>query len=177
MELYLVRHGEPMSETENPERPLSRRGREEVGRVSAAAARIGLRPGEIRHSGKRRAAETAEILAAALGRGGRTVALGGMGPNDDVWPIAEALRAAAAPTMLVGHLPFLSRLASLLVIGDPDRPFVRFCMGGIVCLVREETTSTVGAPGGWSVGWMLTPQIASAAFSSRGSPSDLAPPR
>ena len=39
--------------------------------------------------------------------------------------------------VLVDHLPFLDRLASLLVVGDADRSIVRFQMGGIVCLVRE----------------------------------------
>ncbi|MCK4450112.1 MAG: hypothetical protein KAX26_05930 [Anaerolineae bacterium] len=39
--------------------------------------------------------------------------------------------------VLVGHLPFLDRLASLLVTGDADHSIVRFQMGGIVCLVRE----------------------------------------
>ncbi len=38
MELYLVQHGEAMSEAQNPERPLTVRGREEVQRVSAVGA-------------------------------------------------------------------------------------------------------------------------------------------
>ena len=46
MELYLVQHGAAMSEAENPERPLTVRGREDVQRVSAFVARLGLRPAE-----------------------------------------------------------------------------------------------------------------------------------
>jgi phosphohistidine phosphatase len=54
----------------------------------------------------------------------------------------------------VGHLPFLSRLASLLLVGDPERTLVRFRMGGIVCLTGGPST------GGWIVAWMLTPELA-----------------
>lgn len=155
MELYLVQHGEAMSEADDPARPLTAGGRQEVQRVSAVAARLGLRPAEIRHSGKRRAAETAEILAAALGVREHVVAVAGMAPNDDVRPIASALDKAPQPLMLVGHLPFLSRLASLLLVGEPERTLLRFRMGGIVCLRRDPPEA-----GGWMVAWMLTPEIA-----------------
>jgi phosphohistidine phosphatase len=53
--------------------------------------------------------------------------------------------------MLVGHLPFLDRLAGLLVTGDADRSVVRFQKGGIVCLVRQDEK--------WVVGWMATPDL------------------
>ena len=53
--------------------------------------------------------------------------------------------------MLVGHLPFLDRLAGLLITGDAERFVVRFQKGGIVCLVREDET--------WAVGWVVTPDL------------------
>ena len=158
MELYLVRHGEAMGEAENPERPLTARGREEVRRAGVVAARLGLRPVEIRHSGKRRAAETAEIFAGALGVREHVVAVAGMAPNDDVRPIASALDTAPQPLMLVGHLPLLSRLASLLLVGDPERTLAQFCMGGIVCLTGDPSDAG-GTAGGWVVAWMLTPEL------------------
>jgi phosphohistidine phosphatase len=157
MEVYLVRHGEPTRETEDPQRPLTARGREEVRRISAVAARMGLRPAEIRHSGKRRAAQTADIFAAALGLRAAVVTASGLAPNDDVEPVAAALAAVTQPVMLVGHLPFLSRLTSLLLVGDPDRPLVQFPMGGIVCLVREAS----GRMPAWSLAWALPPAVAS----------------
>ncbi len=61
------------------------------------------------------------------------------------------------PLMLVGHLPFLSRLASLLLVGDPERALVRFRMGGIVCLTGEPAGA--GGTGGWMVAWMLIPEL------------------
>ena len=63
MRLYLVQHGEAKSKTEDPQRPLTERGREDVARVAAFAASAGLQVGQIRHSGKRRAEETALYCA------------------------------------------------------------------------------------------------------------------
>jgi phosphohistidine phosphatase SixA len=45
--------------------------------------------------------------------------------------------------MLVGHLPFLGRLASTLLVGDPDRLSTRFADAGVMVLCR------VG--GGWRI--------------------------
>lgn len=159
MELYLVQHGEAMWESEHPERPLTARGREEVGRVAAVASRMRLRPSEIRHSGKRRAAETAAIVAEALGLRHHVTAVSGLSPNDDVRPVAAELQDTSRSLMLVGHLPFMSRLASLLLTADPDRTVIRFRNGGIVCLVSDEPA---GGPRTWSVTWVLTPELAAA---------------
>jgi phosphohistidine phosphatase SixA len=44
----------------------------------------------------------------------------GLAPNDPVVPVARWLRAETEyqSLALVGHMPFLGRLASLLVVGD-----------------------------------------------------------
>ena len=150
-------HGEAKSKADDPQRPLTEGGREDVARLAAFAANAGLQVGQIRHSGKRRAEETAAILAEHLSPAEGVVTIPGLAPRDDVHPVAEALHPPSggdeggAATMLVGHLPFLDRLASLLVTGDPDRSIVRFQMGGIVCLAREEKN--------WAVGWMVTPDL------------------
>jgi phosphohistidine phosphatase len=151
MRLYLVQHGEAKSKAEDPQRPLTQRGKEDVARVAAFAAGAGLQVGQIRHSGKRRAEETASILADYLSPTEGVIAVSGLAPRDDVRPVAEALQGETQPVMLVGHLPFLDRLASLLVTGDAERSIVRFRMGGIVCLVCEDDV--------WAVGWMVTPDL------------------
>ena len=63
MRLYLVQHGEAKSEAEDPERSLTKRGEEETGKVSVAAKRLSIRPSKIHHSGKKRAEQTAGIIA------------------------------------------------------------------------------------------------------------------
>lgn len=67
MRLYLVQHGEAKSEAEDPERSLTSRGEEETRKISGAAKRQGLRPSRIYHSGKKRAEQTAGIIAGAIG--------------------------------------------------------------------------------------------------------------
>lgn len=150
MILYLVQHGEAKPGSGDPQRPLSRQGREAVQLIASWAARAGVKVDEIGHSGKLRAEQTAGILAEHLAPRGIHSTLG-LGPNDDVRPIAERLEQEMRAVMLVGHLPFLSRLTSYLIIRDPDRTLVRFQMGGIVCLIREE--------GRWSLAWAVTPGL------------------
>ena len=149
--LYLVQHGEAAKETEDPARPLTERGRQEVTRVARTAARLGLEVAVIAHSGKLRAKQTAELLAAALRPTPSLVERAGLGPNDDPQGAGHLAEQASVPTMLVGHLPHLSRLASLLLVGDPAREIIAFHMGGIVCLSRQE--------GQWRLHWALTPQL------------------
>jgi phosphohistidine phosphatase SixA len=80
MELYLVQHGEAKSKAEDPQRPLTKRGREEVQRVAAFAAKAGLEISQVRHSGKRRAEETASILAEHLSPTEGVLAISGLAP-------------------------------------------------------------------------------------------------
>ena len=61
--LYLVQHGEATKETEDPARPLTEHGRQEVVKVARALARVRLGVSVIAHSGKLRARQTAELLA------------------------------------------------------------------------------------------------------------------
>lgn len=151
MELYLVQHGEAKPEKEEPARPLTDRGREEVHRIGRHAARLSLQVAEIRHSGKLRARQTAEILAGYLSppRGVREAE--GMAPNDDPGKVRSEAGAAEESLMLVGHLPHLARLASSLLVGDPGREIIRFRMGAIVCLGKIE--------GRWLLQWILTPDL------------------
>ena len=149
MDLYLVQHGEATSETENPDRPLTARGRDDVERVSRHVALLGLAPAEIRHSGKTRAEQTARLIAEALSLNQRVKVAAGLSPNDDVHPVAQELETASPSLMLVGHLPFMSRLASLLLVGYSSLTIVRFRMGGVVCLEHDQ--------GLWTLNWMITP--------------------
>ena len=152
MEIYLVRHGEAESELVEPTQPLRERGRADVTRMARHAARIKVAIGEIRHSTKLRAKQTAEILATHL----RPVH--GVRETDDLEPTydpgraQDVIEAAVEPLMLVGHLPHVARLASLLLTGDPNREIVRFRPGAIARLERTER--------GWVLGWILTPEIA-----------------
>ena len=152
MQVYLVQHGEATPEAEDPARPLTERGREEVRRVARNAAALGIQVAEIRHSEKLRARQTAEIFAAALSPSHGVREMEGLAPADHPLKAKAEVESARDPLMLVGHLPHLSRLASLLLLGDLRQEIIRFRNGAIVCLVKNE--------GGWLVQWILTPEMA-----------------
>jgi len=152
MRLYLVQHGTALSKEADPDRPLSPEGAREVGEMVAFFARRHLSVNELWHSGKTRARQTAMALAGAL-RAPNLRERDGLNPKDSIDPLAEALRRRDADLMVVGHLPFLSRAASLLLTGDADREVVAFQNAGVVCLERNEADAR------WRLLWALTPEL------------------
>lgn len=152
MRLYLVQHGEAKAEVENPQRPLTDRGRVEVERVSNLANKLAVKPSYIFHSGKLRAEQTAEIIADVLEVSKEPEAVSGLNPNDDVQQWVAKISQQEENLMLVGHLPFMDKLASLLLCGNEDAGVVQFRYGAIACLERE-------ASGTWRLQWVLTPAL------------------
>lgn len=147
---YLVQHGTARTKEEDPERPLTDEGRREVEAVMLLMMRFGaITASRVVHSGKRRAEETAELIATKLESD--LVAEDGLAPDDDPADWAARLRAADRDLVLVGHLPHLERLTSMLLCGDPDAGVVRFTNGGVVCLSGEG--------GRWSLLWAITPPL------------------
>jgi len=138
-----------LSEDVDPRRPLSERGRREVGSVASFLAKAGLRVSRIIHSTKLRARETAEVLARHLGA--PTEEAEGLEPRADPRPWAERLQSTVEDLMIVGHLPHLSRLASLLLVGREDVELIGFRYGGVYCLEKGE--------GGWRILWAIRPDI------------------
>jgi phosphohistidine phosphatase len=152
MKLYLVQHAEAKDKDEDPTRPLSEKGWNDIRNVTNFFKRkIEASKTKIVHSGKLRAKQTAEELNEAVSSP-EVKEAGGLAPLDDPGIWEERLREESEDTMIVSHLPHLSRLAGLLLADDPDRKVIDFKMGGIVCLEREEE-------GNWSLQWMVTPEI------------------
>jgi phosphohistidine phosphatase len=147
MKLYLVQHGEALAKEVDADRPLSPRGEAEVGRL-AQFLDARMVPVRVLHSGKTRARQTAEILAAVLG--GEVAATDGIAPNDAVAAWVAGLDGLAGDTMVVGHLPFMARAVSQLLTGGED-PLVAFRPGGMVCLEQGDE--------GWTLAWMLRPEL------------------
>ena len=142
MRLYLVQHGQATSEQEDPERPLTDQGADEASRVARhAVERWGIGPARILHSGKTRARQTAEVWGRYAGIGIEQVA--GLAPNDDPATWAQRLDEGREDIVLVGHLPHLTKLASLLVIGVADPAVVNFRPGALVALERDQSRWTI----------------------------------
>ena len=150
MTLYLVQHARAKSKEEDPDRPLTDEGRRETEAVMLLMMRFGvITASRVVHSGKRRAMETAEIIATKLEA--EVEESDGLEPDADPAVWAERLRDSTRDLVLVGHLPHLSRLASLLLCGDPDHVLIEFENAGVVCLNRTESR--------WSLRWAVTPSI------------------
>lgn len=152
MRVYLVQHGEAQAEEVSPERELTPRGRSDIEKAAATLARSGVRVAKVYHSGKTRARQTAELLAARVAPGITPEALTGLNPNDLVGPCAERMRDWRDDALVAGHMPFMGRLAALLVTGRDQPPVVAFKQGSVVCLERD-------AEGRWAVAWMLRPEL------------------
>ncbi|KYK22055.1 hypothetical protein AYK24_02700 [Thermoplasmatales archaeon SG8-52-4] len=151
MNLLLVQHGQAKTKEEDPERSLSLVGAESAEKMAKWLYVSGVEVTEIYHSGKKRAEQTALIFAKYLSPQRGVKATSGLNPMDDVRHAADEVRKHPGPLMLVGHLPFMSRLTGLLVAGDPEVEPVRFKNAGVVCLGEYE--------GQWSVEWMVAASL------------------
>lgn len=152
MRLFLIQHGEATMEEIDPSRPLTTKGRSDVQKIASFLKGAGVRPGDILHSGKTRARQTAEIIAAQLGPDCRVKEREGLAPNDPVKVLANELSGMANDLMIVGHLPFLGKLACMLLAGSESKNLVAFRQGGVVCLQGNEDQI-------WQVAWMVTPEL------------------
>lgn len=152
MKLYLVQHGEACPKEVDSERPLTERGREDVERLAAWLGRAGIEVARVIHSGKLRAAQTADLLAQSVAPLVELETHDRISPNDDPGAIDWQRQTGGADAFVVGHLPYLARLVSLLLGGDPDRPSVAYLPGSVVCLESE-------AEGRWRIAWMIRPEL------------------
>jgi phosphohistidine phosphatase len=57
----------------------------------------------------------------------------------------------ADSVMIVGHMPYMSRLASLLINGIAAETAFVFGIAAVACLRRDR--------GAWSLLWLLTPEM------------------
>ena len=152
MFLYLVQHGDAKKEEEDPARPLSDKGIEDVKKVASFMFRLKITPEEVLHSSKLRARQTAEIIADSLSIKKGVSETEGLAPLNEPILWAEKLKTKTHSLMLVGHLPHLGKLSSFLLSGDKKKSIIAFKMGGVVCMKRDDS-------GTWTLQWMITPEI------------------
>ncbi len=152
MLLYLVQHAEAKKEEEDPERGLTDKGFRDIARTAIYAQERGLTVDTIYHSGKKRALQTAQMLADHLKPAKGIVQVDGLAPMDDPAIWAKRLAEMSESVILVGHLPSMAKLAGLLLCGDREKMFVDFKMAGIVCLKSTDD-------GRWLLEWMFVPEM------------------
>lgn len=152
MNIYLIQHGLALTEDIDPQRPLSERGREDITRLAVFLQTLGLEVKTIFHSGKKRAEQTAELLADKIIPGQSIRARSDINPNDSLDSLLNDIHNWTEDVLLVGHLPYLGKLVSRLVVGDEAKNIVTFNPGTAVCLKNVDKTS-------WQITWTLPPTL------------------
>jgi phosphohistidine phosphatase len=152
MKLYLIQHAKAASKEDDPQRSLTEEGRRDIQKVAEFIKPLNLSVDYVWHSGKTRAQQTAEALAEAINVREEMSAHDGLAPNDDVKVIKDEIIPAKQDIMIVGHMPFVSKLASLLLTGSESSGTVAFRQGGIVCLNYSGENQ-------WQLNWMITPDL------------------
>jgi len=152
MAFYIVQHGQSLTKDLDPEKGLSNQGIETVEKIARVAQQYGVKVNRIQHSGKKRARQTAELLAAILEPADGLQEITGIKPLDDVAAFAARVD-YSAHTMVVGHLPFLERLTSFLITGQQSPVVFKLQNGGILCLDQIENSDSP------AIKWALMPQV------------------
>ena len=152
MLLYLVRHGEAKREEEDPAQGLTQKGKADVCRMAEFLHNINVSPSRILHSNKTRARETAVIFAGHLKPVHGITEAKDLAPLDDPGIWANRIAGMNEDVMLVGHLPFLARLAGLLLCSEKEQPPIDFKPSGIICITRSDDRR-------WFLEWMIVPEI------------------
>ncbi|MGE4503879.1 MAG: histidine phosphatase family protein [Desulfovibrionaceae bacterium] len=139
MHIYLMQHGTSLPETIDPEQGVSPVGREEVETSAAAARRMGLEFSDIFCSTKKRARQTAALMALGTGFPEADVAA-----DTDFSPMADPERTLrrihelrqGGSVLVCGHLPNLNRLACRLLGPGPEFA-IAFENAGLLCLSMD----------------------------------------
>ena len=152
MKLYLVQHGEACAKEIDPDRPLTDQGKADVEQVAAFLKRATIQVERVIHSGKLRADQTAERLANAIAPGVELESSGIINPNDNPKAFDWQSDSWDRDTLVVGHLPFMAKLVSHLLIEDENKLITARQPGSIVCLQRENGTH-------WRLNWMIRPEL------------------
>ncbi len=131
MLLYLLQHGESEEKEKDPNRPLTQKGRNDIQSLKKYLGSWEMPI--IYHSGKLRAEQTAQIIAGS----DSILAKENLAPNDSINAIFKEIEYFKKDLMIVGHLPFLSRLVSFLLIKDESHEIVKFTPGTLACLKKQ----------------------------------------
>jgi phosphohistidine phosphatase len=152
MLLYLVRHGEAQSELADPSQSLSERGLRDVKKIASHLTGLNLPLDIILHSRKMRAKQTAAVFAEFLKPKQGIQEADNLNPLDDPSEWVQRLRGSDMNSMLVGHVPFMPKLFSLLTCGFLDDGNIAFGNATVACLKRQ-------SDGSWTLQWMVGPEM------------------
>jgi phosphohistidine phosphatase len=148
MKVYLIQHGLALPKDKDPERTLSVQGEAQTRRTAEYLMSRSINVDAIWHSTKLRAVQTAKIIAEVLAYG-KIQARDDMNPLDNVEKFPEEILASNKDIMIIGHLPFLQKLAGHLLTGSEESEIIAFKNSGVVSLDYDEK---------WKIDWLVTPE-------------------
>jgi len=158
MNLYLVRHAiaeETSRSGWDADRVLTADGKERMQRAAEGLRALDVRIDVVLTSPYRRAVETAEIVASALG-GIECRKLAELAAGADAATVLAALKPHRDldSIALVGHQPDLGHLASQLMTGSPDTCPIGFKKGAVACFEIESPRTPLRG----ELVWLMTPK-------------------
>lgn len=152
MKLYLVRHGDSLPGDVDDTRPLSPQGQADIQNIAHFLAPLNLQIAYLFQSHKYRAQETAKILSASIHITKIIETHPELAPHADINLIIEEFLSHDEDTLLVGHMPFMGKLAGKLLAGDENKDILLFEPGCMVCLEKVGQSE-------WMLCWMLNPSL------------------
>lgn len=152
MKIYLIQHGQAQAKEAGPDRALTPKGKEDSAKTAAFLKNAGVKAEIIFHSTKTRARETAEIMAEAISENVAVCQKEGLAPNDPAGEIIPEVLSAKKDVAIVGHLPFLQKFASIILLGSDKYEIINFCKAGVVCLCEDDD-------GNWKVEFNIMPDL------------------
>ena len=147
MKLYLIQHGIALPEEKDPEKSLSPEGKDDTKKTAEFLKAKNIEVDAVWHSPKMRAAQTAQIIVNSI-LCEEIQERDDLNPLDSVENISQEIESLNKDLMIVGHLPFLQKLASLLLSGSEKNQFISFKNSGAVCLEYTDN---------WKIVWVVTP--------------------
>ncbi|MBU1248876.1 MAG: histidine phosphatase family protein [Proteobacteria bacterium] len=155
MRIYLMQHGVCLPKEVDPEQGLSPVGREEVETTARAVARMGIGFTDIFASPKKRALQTARLMALVAGYPEEDVLV-----HEDITARTEPERtlrrlqelATGSSLLVCGHLPNLNLVACRLLTPGPDFK-IAIKNAGLICLSMDRLPTNSA-----SLEWQLRPE-------------------
>lgn len=155
MKIYVALHAHALEKEENPQRPISERGRADVAKMSALLKPAGVTFTHAYHSGVLRAEETAVAYAAGLAPGAAVVKIDSLGAEEAPDAAAALIAGLKDSALFAGHTPNLVPLINLLTTGSAGKGIVKLSAGCLICLERAD-----GEPL-WKITWHVDPKLLS----------------
>lgn len=149
MRLYLVQHGLALSEDIDPKKSLCEAGKRQTVKMVGYLVANNIKVDTIWHSAKERAVQTAKIFHDNMPEA-VIKKRDDLNPLDAVDKLIPEVQGLYTDLMIVGHLPFLQKLASQLLASSEDLNLIAFKNSGVVCMEHTDT---------WRILWIVTPEL------------------